>query len=288
MSSETNKALALRYYKELMNDGKLAFVDEFMAPEFIFTNPSHPEPYRGKEFKNLVSMLHSCFPDFRLRVEHLLAEEDTVVGHWIASGTHTGTPLETPGGDLPANGKSFEIDGMSWLRIVDGKFVEALINEDTWGLLQQLGILPAEAASREPTSTAQSKALVSRYFNEVMNQGKLEVIEEIMAPNFAFRIPTFLPEPIRDWEEMKGFVTRLRTSFPDIKYTIERQISEANKVAVRWFMEGTHQGEFLGIAPTGNQVKEQGVDLFIIAGGKIGEIWVNQNDFGLIEQLSAF
>src|SRR6266496_5950049 len=111
---EQNKALARRYYRELMSEGNLAFVDEFMAPEFEFTNPTHSEPYRGAEFKELVSMLRGAFPDLHFTPEHLVARGDTVVGHWTARGTHTGTPLKTLSGDIPAQGKPFVIDGMSW------------------------------------------------------------------------------------------------------------------------------------------------------------------------------
>ena len=269
-----------------MSEGNLAFVDKFMAPEFEFSNPTHPEPYRGAEFKNLVTMLRSAFPDLHFTVEHLLAQGDTVVGHWTARGTHLGTPLETLKGDIPAKGKSFAIDGMSWLRIVDDKFVEARINEDTVGLLQQIGAFPAPDTPTVETSTEENEALVDRYFNEVMNEGKLNVVEEIVTDNFAFRIPT-LPEPIRGIEGMKSFVTGLRTGFPDIQFTVERQIAEGDKVAVRWFITGTHKGEFLGIPPTGNQVKDQGVDIFRITGGKISEIWVNENDLGLMQQMGA-
>lgn len=150
--TEANKALARRYYTELMSEGKLSFVDEFMASEFIFTNPTHEEPYRGGEFKEFVIMIRSAFPDLYFTVEHLLAEEDTVVVHWTACGTHTGTSLKTLKGDIPAKGRPFAIDGMSWLRIVNGKFVEAHINEDTIGLLQQIGAFPGSDAPVQESS----------------------------------------------------------------------------------------------------------------------------------------
>ncbi len=216
-----------------------------------------------------------------------MAQGDTVVGHWTARGTHTGTPLQTLKGDIPAKGKAFAIDGMSWLRIVDGKFVEARINEDTVGLLQQIGAFPSPGTTPEEPSTETNEAVVGRYFNDLMNHGKLDVADEIVDSNFAFRIPT-LPEPIRGVEAMKGFVTGLRTGFPDIEFTVERQIAEGDKVAARWFITGIHKGEFLGIPPTGNKVKDQGIDIFRIASGKIVEIWVNENDLGLMKQLGAF
>ena len=287
MSVEANKTLARRYYAELMSNGDLSFVDKYFADEFEFSNPTHVEPYRGQEFKDLVTMLRGAFPDLKFTIEHLLGQGDTVVGHWTARGTHTGTPLKTLKGDIPAQGNPFVIDGMSWLRFNDeGKFVEARINEDTLGLLMQIGAIPGPPRPA-PTSTQENEAMVAKYFGDLMSQGKFEVIDEIIAEQFSFHIPT-LPEPIRGRDGMRCFVTGLRTGFPDIHFTVERQIAEGDKVAARWFIEGTHNGPFLGMPPTGNKIKDQGVDIFIFAGGKIAEIWVNENDLGLMKQLGAF
>ncbi|HVK03475.1 MAG TPA: ester cyclase [Armatimonadaceae bacterium] len=288
---ERNKTLARRYYAELMSGGDLSFVDKYMAPEFEFSNPTHVDPYKGQEFKNLVTMLRGAFPDVKFTVEHLLAQGDTVVGHWTARGTHTGKPLETLKGDIPAKGNPFVIDGMSWLRFNDeGKFVEARINEDTLGLLLQIGAIPAPEGAPAPADALTPDGmlgLVHRYFDDLMSQGKFEVIDEIIAERFSFHIPT-LPEPIRGKDGMRGFVTGLRTGFPDIKFTVEREIAEGDKAAARWFIEGTHNGPFLGMPPTGNRIKDQGVDIFVFQGGKIAEIWVNENDLGLMKQLGAF
>jgi len=286
MSVEENRQLARRYYSELMSNGDLSFVDRYMAPEFEFSNPTHVDPYRGAEFKKLVTMLRGAFPDLKFTIEHLLGEGDTVVGHWTARGTHTGTALKTLRGDIPAQGKPFVIDGMSWLRFKDGKFVEARINEDTLGLLQQIGAIPGPPRP-EPSSTEANKAMVRRYFDELMSQGKLGVIDEIIGERFSFHIPT-LPEPILGRDGMRAFVTGLRTGFPDIQFTVERLAAEGSRAAARWFIQGTHNGPFLGMPPTGNKVKDQGLDIFIFAGGKIAEIWVNENDLGLMKQLGAF
>ena len=287
MSVEENKVLAHRYYSELMSSGDLSFVDKYFAPEFEFTNPTHPEPYRGQEFKDLVTMLRGAFPDLKFTVEHMVAEGDTVVGHWTARGTHNGGPLETLRGDIPAKGLPFAIDGMSWLRIVDGKFVEARINEDTLGLLRQIGAFPSPAPLPQATTPEENQVLARRYFQDLMTDKNLDAVEEIIAPNFALRIPT-LPEPIRGPEGMKGFINRVRTGIPDAKFTIERQIAEGNRVASRWYMEGTHQGLFMGVEGTGNTVKDQGVDIFTMAGGKIVEVWVNEDGLGLLKQVGAF
>jgi steroid delta-isomerase-like uncharacterized protein len=291
MPTEANKDVVRRYFYEVFNEANIATLEEICAPDFQFTLSTHPEPFRGVEgYKDLVNMLVGAFPDVHFAVEDMSAEGETVLTRWTARGTHTGKPFPTVIGDVPAIGNSFSIEGMTWHRIVNGKIAEVLANEDSVGLIQQIGrnILPTQAAptALKATSSKVNKQIVSRYFNEVMSQGKLEVIDEIIAPNFAFRIPT-LPDPIRGRDGMKQFVTVLRTAFPDIQFTVERQIFEGNKIASRYSMSATHKGEFLGVPPTGKKVTDIGNDLFHLAGGQIVNIWVSEDALGLLQQLGA-
>lgn len=133
-------------------------------------------------------------------------------------------------------------------------------------------------------STDNSIALVKRYFNEILNQGKLSVIDEIIAPNFILKVPS-LHEPFRGHEGMKQFIIDLRSAFPDICFTIERHIVEGDKVACRFTSASTHLGTFQGLPPTGNHIEDQGVNIFNINNGKITAVWVNENAFGVMQQL---
>ena len=284
MSAVQNKYLAMRYFKEIMTGGNLGTIYEILSPEHLFTLPTHPEPYRGPDgFKELVTMLHSCFPDFFITPVDMVADGDTVVTRWRGGGTHLGAAIHTVAGDIPASGRSFVIDGMTWQRMQDGKIVESRGNEDTVGMFAQLGMIPSPANATTPQ---QNLGIAHRYFDEVMNQGKLEVIKEIMTGDFQFIIPT-QPKPFTGYEEMSGFVTYLRNAFPDIHFSVEREIATDNKVAVRWTIAGTHTGEFLGMAPTGNHIEDYGIDIFTFENGKIKTVHVNENDFGLFQQLKA-
>jgi steroid delta-isomerase-like uncharacterized protein len=287
MADETirNKYIAMRYFKEIMTDGNLATLYELIAPDFVFTLPTHPEPYRGPDgFKELVTMLHSCFPDFYIHPQDIVTFGDTVVTRWIGGGTHLGAAIHTVAGDIPASGRTFEIDGISWQRMANGQIVETHGNEDTVGMFSQLGILPTSPLLAE--NPEQNLKTTHIYFNEIMSQGKLELIEEIMTPDFQFIIPT-QPAPIAGYDNMKGFVTYLRTAFPDITFTVEREIASDNKVASRWRIKGTHKGEFLGMPASGNVVEDYGIDIFTFEQGKIKTVHVNENDFGLFQQLQA-
>ena len=76
-------------------------------------------------------------------------------------------------------------------------------------------------------------------------------------------------------------------AFPELHQTIEEQIAEGDKVAYRWTACGTHQGELMGMAPTGNWVTFTEISIARLADGKIEEIWENYDALGMQQQLGA-
>jgi len=77
----------------------------------------------------------------------------------------------------------------------------------------------------------------------------------------------------------------VRTAFPDLEYTVEDQIAEGKRVSTRHSRaSGTHEGELLGLAPTGNRVEIAGISIMRIEGGKIEEIWENYDAPGMLQQ----
>lgn len=131
-----------------------------------------------------------------------------------------------------------------------------------------------------------NRSLVSRYFDEILSAGRLEVIDALMRPDFVFHIAT-IPEGVHGIDAYKEFVQNLRVAFPDAVFVPERQIAEETRAAARWTFTGTHQGYFLGVAPTQRFVTDQGIDIFHFADGYITDIWANEDAFGLLKQLGA-
>jgi steroid delta-isomerase-like uncharacterized protein len=290
MSTEANKSLVLRYFNEVFNNGDVKALEEITAPDFSFTMPTHEEPFRGVDgYKELVNMLRGCFPDIQFAVEDMVAEADRVMTRWTARGHHTGIPFPTVIGDVPAAGNQFHIEGMTWHEISDGKIVRVTANEDSLGLITQLGraLFPGQpSATPVPGTPEANKRVVGRYFDEIMAQGSLAAIDELMAPDFSFHIPT-LPDPVRGPEGMKQFVTGLRTAFPDAAFAPEYMIADEHQVAVRYQMTGTQKGAFLGAPASGNAVKDAGTDLFHLSGGKIVSVHVAEDGIGLLQQLGV-
>jgi len=123
-----------------------------------------------------------------------------------------------------------------------------------------------------------NKALVRRWLEEVLTQGNLQRVEDLFAPNYVLHDPSF-PRDVYGPEGVKHYVMAYHFAFPDAQFALEDQIAEADKVVSRWSARGTHQGEFLGIAPTGQEVTVTGIEFDQVVGGKIEQTWVGYHPF---------
>jgi steroid delta-isomerase-like uncharacterized protein len=134
-------------------------------------------------------------------------------------------------------------------------------------------------------STEANKALVRRFYDEVTNGRNVAALDELLAPNFeGFTVEG--ADHGQNREEFKQMITMLLNAFPDHQQTMHDWIVEDDKVVTRWTAQGTHQGEYGGIAPTGKQVKITGMDIFRVVDGKIVEVWAEVNMLDLMEQLT--
>jgi len=132
----------------------------------------------------------------------------------------------------------------------------------------------------------ENKALSRRAIEEIFNAGNLEAADEIIAQDHVQHDPT-MPEEGRGREHMKEFASMYRSAFPDVHIEIEDQIAEGDKVATRWTGTGTHEGELMGIEPTGNRVRITGMTIDRIADGQIAETWDIYDALGMMQQLGA-
>jgi steroid delta-isomerase-like uncharacterized protein len=133
----------------------------------------------------------------------------------------------------------------------------------------------------------ENKALVRRYFEEIWDKGNLDLIDELCTTNFVRHGPSATEGEVRGLEGFKGLVTMYRTAFPNLQVPIEDLIAEGNMVVTRWTARGTHQGELLGNAPTGNQASVTGIIVDRISGGKIEEEWADYDTLHLMQQIGA-
>jgi steroid delta-isomerase-like uncharacterized protein len=118
----------------------------------------------------------------------------------------------------------------------------------------------------------ENKATFKRYIEEVWNQGRLEVADEIFDRYLAHQADGLTLQ--RGPEDVKRFVSEFRAAFPDFHISINDQIAEGDKVVVHATIRGTHHREFRGMAPTGKQIEERGFSVFRFSEeGKVVESW---------------
>ena len=134
-------------------------------------------------------------------------------------------------------------------------------------------------------STEENKALSQRFIYEVLNKKNLQAIDDLIAPD---AIDHAAPPGVPPGSEgVKQFLAMVLTAFPDYKETIEDMIAEGDKVVTRSTWQGTHRGAFMGIPPTGKQVKVTSIDISRVANGKFVEHWGLQDVPRLMEQLGV-
>lgn len=134
-------------------------------------------------------------------------------------------------------------------------------------------------------SKEMNKATIHRWAEEVLNQGQLDAIEELFAPEYADHTnPPDFP-PGREGHEQ--VIALYHVAFPDFHYAVEYTVAEGDLVVVRGTYQGTHRGAFFGIPPTGRQITTTGMHLFRLANGKIAEHWCNNDDLGVMRQLGV-
>jgi steroid delta-isomerase-like uncharacterized protein len=151
------------------------------------------------------------------------------------------------------------------------------------GLTRQVLSRRAEQIS---VSAEVNKALARRWVEELFNAGNLEVADEIIAPDHVHHDPT-LPDIPPGPEGQKQVVNLYRGAFTNAHISIEDQLAEGDRVVTRWTSSGTHQGELMGVAPTGNQVTITGVTINRVSDAKIVESWTNYDALGMMQQIGA-
>lgn len=133
MRNEQNVAAATRFIEEFWNQQKLEVADELLAPNA--TTPAIPDLPPGPQGAKVVGqMIFAAFPDFRMEIDKVVANEDKVAIRSIQTGTHQGDFM-----GVPASGKKATWTEMTIVRFEDGKIVESFWETDMMTLMQQIG-----------------------------------------------------------------------------------------------------------------------------------------------------
>jgi len=196
-----------------------------------------------------------------------------VVSELLITGTNDGPYM-----GMPATRRSIQVRGVSLQRYnAEGLLTDLSSYYDNLTMLAQLGLFP-------PPDPEANKALERRVFEEIWNQGLLDVADEVFAPDSILHLGT---DDVQGPEGFKEYVAGYRAAFPDIHWTVEDQIAEGEMVVTRLTGTGTHQGELMGIPATGLPITATAIATVRIAQGKIQESWSSWDALGLMQQLGV-
>jgi predicted ester cyclase len=134
----------------------------------------------------------------------------------------------------------------------------------------------------------ENKEKTRRLLEEAFGQGKVEVIDEVLDPDFVCWDPNSESGEIRGADTIKGEIEYFHSAVPDLTYTVEDQVVEGDKVVSRWKASGTHQGEFFGVPGSGRRIEMSGIQIDRFdESGKLIEEWPEYDLLGAMKQMGA-
>jgi predicted ester cyclase len=131
-----------------------------------------------------------------------------------------------------------------------------------------------------------NEAIVRRFFEEVWNEGNVEIAEEIFAPDYV-RHDLRPTRAASGGKGMAAIAAAFRGAFPDLRMEVDLILSDGDLVAARWTTTGTFSGPWGDASPTGVRATFSGVNIFRICDGLVVELWNHRDDLGLMEQVGA-
>ncbi len=146
--SADNKAVVRRLYEEVWNKRRLELVDEIISPSHALHDPNLTDSSVGPDaYKRQVSRFMVGIPDLHFTIEDIVDEKEKLAVAWTISGTHTGEFM-----GIPATNKKVYVEGITINHMVDGKIMDSYISWDTFGMMQQLGVVPALGQTKSFTA----------------------------------------------------------------------------------------------------------------------------------------
>ena len=134
-------------------------------------------------------------------------------------------------------------------------------------------------------AAAENKAVITSFVEEVINKGRFERADDLVAVDFVELDP--LPGQEQGREGLKQVISAFRTAFPDINWVIEEMVGEGDKVFSRFTWHGTHRSEFFGVPATGREIAVKGMVVDHVVAGKMVDSRILMDGLGMMTQLGV-
>lgn len=144
--------------------------------------------------------------------------------------------------------------------------------------------LPLPSLKSQPSQESDPASVVRDFIETVFNQGDLVQLQSFIDPTYRYNSPT---EEMVGIDALRGFISVLRSAFPDMHVAVTDQIGDGPKVCTRVTLTGTQRGEFEGIPATGRPIKIEGVIISELADGCIAREWELLDQYAMLQQLGV-
>ena len=287
-----NKDVVRRYWDQVWNEKQAGAVEQFVAPVHTI-HLAGGQAHRPASIQAWAAQALTSFPDVHFTIDWMVAEDDVVASKWSYVATHTGPFL-----GIAPTGRQVTDSGTTTVRLEDGKIAEMWVNQDSLGLLQQLGAVrspgaggwgepeqPSAAAGEAGLTPSQNNDIAKRFFHAAWDEGDFAVLDELLTSD-SMDYSTLHGEPEQGSEGFRQIIGMFRASFPDIALTIDDEIFTGDRVVHRWTLRGTHTGApFMGLPPAGTGIEFTGTTTVQMRDGKIAARWSNLDLLRLMQEL---
>ncbi len=134
--------------------------------------------------------------------------------------------------------------------------------------------------------SSEAEGLAHRFHMDIFQEGRLATADEIVSSDFAWH-GGMSPGDQRGPDGVKMIANVVAGAFPNRQITHHETMAQGDKVLIRWSMTGKHDGDLMGVPPSGKDITVTGFDLFRIDGGKIVEMWQEMDQMGMMQQIGA-
>jgi len=188
-----------------------------------------------------------------------------------------------------------ELDNSGLVEIVrHGRFVHLVLRPDVWqayvkrlsDLIDGSELLSKGYFVSQQSVSDEAKAVARRNTEEVQGKGRFDVFDELFADNFTDHTPQ--PNTTPDKAGVRRLYTYIRAAFPDFHAEIHWQLADGDRVTTYKTYHGTHEGPFLGVAPTHRKIHFETVDVMRVQRGKITDHWGVGNLLSLMQQIGGW
>jgi steroid delta-isomerase-like uncharacterized protein len=283
-----NEAIVQRWYDELFNQHNLDVIDELIAPPAPHHQSFPGELSSREDTRETFAAIFAAMPDIHNTVDEIMSDGDLVVARWTGTAT-----FQSDLAGVAATGEQETFSGINIFEITCGFISESWAEVDRlaqFGLVESAVTTMPEPSSATPDAScaandeAANAEIASRWIDS-WNAHDISILE-----NLATDATVHHWGQGEDTVGVTALLDRTRAffdAFPDVSVSLDAVIVDDDLVAFRWTATGTHQGQFLDIAPTNAEVTWTGINIVRVECGMIAESWNETDSFGLMQQLQG-